>query len=303
MIGYVYTLIRGHDLNLATRDYGGPASLPILLLHGAGRSLADWQTLIPRLMQNHRIVAMDLREHGPSDAGPWSIASLQTDIAAVLRYYKMPTAALVGHSMGGVLAHLYAEAHPETTAVINFDGFSLMPRQHIDLAEDECQRRWMRVRAEQNWTPSRLSSDQFFKAIEETATRFNIDLQAAAEIFYRTTKMEEDEFYVFRQDKISLDGVRWLYENHLQGRNLFESIQTTAVRCLIFQASLNSIPDNMPDWMRELYAAYFGGVSKELQRIGREPHVTVEQTNADHFMILSHPDQLASRIQTFLAHQ
>lgn len=91
---------------------------------------------------------MDLRGHGLSDAGPWSIASLQADIAAVLRYYKMPTAALAGHSMGGVLAHLYAEARPKTTAVINFDGFSLRPRQHIDLAEDECQRRWMRVRAE-----------------------------------------------------------------------------------------------------------------------------------------------------------
>ncbi|WP_156992624.1 alpha/beta fold hydrolase [Paraburkholderia oxyphila] len=54
---------------LAVQDYGGTGAL-MLLLHGAGRSAADWLPMAPVLAKTSHVVSMDLRGHGRSSTGP-----------------------------------------------------------------------------------------------------------------------------------------------------------------------------------------------------------------------------------------
>ena len=49
-------------------DRGRGSGSPLLLLHGTGRSIADWQEgLAERLARDHRVVAFDYFGHGLSD--------------------------------------------------------------------------------------------------------------------------------------------------------------------------------------------------------------------------------------------
>src|SRR5437667_2921321 len=103
---------------LAARDFGG-AGQPVILLHGLGRTLVDWSIIGPLLSSSHRTVAFDLRGHGQSGDGAWSWAAALADIEAVASELDLDTPALVGHSLGGMLAVMWAKAHPSTPAVVN----------------------------------------------------------------------------------------------------------------------------------------------------------------------------------------
>lgn len=110
---------------LHLHDHGGEGP-PLLLLHGAGRSHADWDAAVPLLTPHHRVLAADLPAHGRSGVGadePWTFDSAVAAIEETLRAYDVPDAILVGHSLGGMLAAVYAERHPGVTpGVVNLDG-------------------------------------------------------------------------------------------------------------------------------------------------------------------------------------
>ncbi|HSK97866.1 MAG TPA: alpha/beta hydrolase [Euzebyales bacterium] len=109
------------DVDIAVRDHGGDGP-PVVLLHGAGGNLAHWSGFAPGLAERHRVVALDLRGHGRSGTAPWSWSGALADIAAVADALTLQRPAIVGVSLGGMLAALWAAAHPECPAAVNLDG-------------------------------------------------------------------------------------------------------------------------------------------------------------------------------------
>jgi pimeloyl-ACP methyl ester carboxylesterase len=92
----------------------GPRLPPVLVLHGFLEQGAAWDAVARRL--ERRVVAPDQRGHGRSDhVGPggwyhfWDYVG---DVDAIVRRLGAPID-LVGHSMGGTVACLYAGARPE----------------------------------------------------------------------------------------------------------------------------------------------------------------------------------------------
>jgi 2-succinyl-6-hydroxy-2,4-cyclohexadiene-1-carboxylate synthase len=90
---------------------------PLLLLHGFTGSAAGWQSQISVFENYFSTYALDLLGHGKSDAPSdstcyrmeWCVA----DLAALLDYFKIERANVLGYSMGGRVALHFANTHPE----------------------------------------------------------------------------------------------------------------------------------------------------------------------------------------------
>jgi pimeloyl-ACP methyl ester carboxylesterase len=112
---------------LAYRVTGPVGARPVLLLHGWSANLTCWGEVAGALAQRYRVIALDLRGHGYSDApesGYDDPANWAADIAAVLDAEADGGAAvLVGWSYGGlVLTDYLAECGMAAVAGVVYVG-------------------------------------------------------------------------------------------------------------------------------------------------------------------------------------
>lgn len=106
-----------HALPDGTRIHyrlAGSGAPPLILIHGWCSNLQHWQPTAQRLRRKHRVLAMDLRGHGKSDAPErgYDAAPLADDVASLARALGTRSAVIVGHSMGGLIALEIARRHP-----------------------------------------------------------------------------------------------------------------------------------------------------------------------------------------------
>jgi pimeloyl-ACP methyl ester carboxylesterase len=102
-----------NGLRLACHVAGDRAAPPMVLLHALGEDGADWRPVLPGLTATHRVYAPDLRGHGASDhPGRYSFPLMRDDVLAMLDSLDIDRCVLIGHSMGGAVALLVAEAAP-----------------------------------------------------------------------------------------------------------------------------------------------------------------------------------------------
>jgi pimeloyl-ACP methyl ester carboxylesterase len=97
-------------------DDGGKDGLAVVLVHSLAGTAQQWAEQLRHLRQSRRAVAFDFRGHGRSDApknGDYTIAGMAADIAATVDSLGLDRFVLVGHSMGGGAALVYAGMHPE----------------------------------------------------------------------------------------------------------------------------------------------------------------------------------------------
>lgn len=106
-----YVDVRGARLHVA--ELGDPGGAPVLLLHGWPQHWYTWRSLMPLLADRHRVVAMDLRGFGWSEATPrgYRKEELADDVAGVLDALAIDRVDLVGHDWGGVVGFLVCLNH------------------------------------------------------------------------------------------------------------------------------------------------------------------------------------------------
>jgi pimeloyl-ACP methyl ester carboxylesterase len=95
-------------------DDGGRGE-PVVLLHSLAGNTAHWSAQLEHLRKSRRAVALDFRGHGQSEVarnGDYAIESLSGDVAAVVDRLGLDRFALIGHSLGGGVALVYAGANP-----------------------------------------------------------------------------------------------------------------------------------------------------------------------------------------------
>jgi pimeloyl-ACP methyl ester carboxylesterase len=121
------TLIHGHRVRYRTAGEG-----PLLvLIHGITGSSHTWEEVMPALAANFTVVAPDLLGHGESakPRGDYSLgayASGLRDLLAVLGYDR---GTLVGHSLGGGVAMVFAYQFPERTERLALVGSGGLGRE------------------------------------------------------------------------------------------------------------------------------------------------------------------------------
>jgi 3-oxoadipate enol-lactonase/4-carboxymuconolactone decarboxylase len=85
------------------RSDGHVTAPPLLLSNSLGTDCAFWDPVMPRLTEYFRVVRMDTRGHGASDApaGPYTLQLLADDALAVADAAGLDRFAFAGVSMGG----------------------------------------------------------------------------------------------------------------------------------------------------------------------------------------------------------
>lgn len=104
-------------LDLYARDYPNPdATLTVLCLHGLTRNSADFAELAETLWPGYRVVAMDQRGRGRSaydpDPSRYTLPTYVQDAFALMDHLGLAHVAIVGTSMGGLMAMFMAAQQP-----------------------------------------------------------------------------------------------------------------------------------------------------------------------------------------------
>lgn len=90
---------------------------PVVLLHGAFMAISDenWSVLIKELAKTRKVIAVDMQGHGRTADIKRDITyeNLSDDVAGLLDYLKIPSADIVGYSLGAGVAMETAIRHPE----------------------------------------------------------------------------------------------------------------------------------------------------------------------------------------------
>ena len=92
---------------------------PLVFVHGFGNDAHIWDDAAPAVATYYRTLAVDLRGHGDSDRDPecrYDYEFHVADLEAVLEKLGVERLVLVGHSLGGRIATLFAGRHPDRIA-------------------------------------------------------------------------------------------------------------------------------------------------------------------------------------------
>lgn len=131
----------GQAVELAVADWSGPAGAPPLLcIPGFTRTSRDFEELGRLLSANRRVLCPDLVGRGESsrldDPAGYTMRNYLAQVVDVLRSLEIPEVAVLGVSMGGLLAMALASEQAATVSqLIVVDVGPSVPKTAFDLLD------------------------------------------------------------------------------------------------------------------------------------------------------------------------
>lgn len=119
---HTFTTSDGTKLHYVEMGQG----IPVVLIHGAGGSaVGNWfaNGIAPRLAKTNRVIGIDMRAHGLSEAGPpGGRAKMASDVVEFMDAQGIAKAHIAGYSMGGGVTLTLLVEHPERFITAGFHG-------------------------------------------------------------------------------------------------------------------------------------------------------------------------------------
>ena len=108
----------------------GAGKVPLVMVHGWMDVAASYQFVVDAFAQDHYVVAPDWRGYGATESPPtdnYWFPDYLADLDFLIDHYSPDAPVhLVGHSMGGNVAMLYAGARPgRVRRLVNLEGFGM----------------------------------------------------------------------------------------------------------------------------------------------------------------------------------
>ena len=89
---------------------------PVILIPGLSSPRAVWDGVVPELARTHRVILVQVNGFAGDDAGanlkPGVLDGIVGDLHGYIAKHKLQGAAVVGHSMGGLVGLMLAKAQP-----------------------------------------------------------------------------------------------------------------------------------------------------------------------------------------------
>lgn len=109
---------------------------PFLILHGFLGMGDNWKTLANKFAENYEVHLIDQRNHGRSfHSDAFNFELLANDLLKYIKHYNLENVMLLGHSMGGKAAMLFAVTYPEIVEKLMIADISprVYPMHHQDI--------------------------------------------------------------------------------------------------------------------------------------------------------------------------
>jgi pimeloyl-ACP methyl ester carboxylesterase len=125
-------MIKKEGVTLAYHDISR-GSPPMLFVHGWGCDHTAFAPQAEFFRRSHRVVSVDLRGHGKSDAPDqdYTMAAFADDLAWLCTELALTKPIVVGHSMGGNVALELAARYPEIPASIVLIDSAILPHESM----------------------------------------------------------------------------------------------------------------------------------------------------------------------------
>jgi 3-oxoadipate enol-lactonase len=202
--------------------FGDESLYPIILIHPIGGNIDIWEHEIQFILKKgFRVIAYEIRGHNRSSIGgkrDFTLYDLSEDIHILVEELKIKKCTLVGHSIGGAIASLYAKQHLHNVDAIIFINSSSKRIPNKDLEKHYTTRKiaiseGMAALAEWNRENNKDAKKTFedqktWNYFKEIFTKTSVEgFVAATKALYSMPDGEEDVTLALKDSKIKLFGI------------------------------------------------------------------------------------------------
>jgi pimeloyl-ACP methyl ester carboxylesterase len=103
-------------------DHGDNKSYPLILIHPIGGNILIWHHEISLLLKSgFRVIAYEIRGHNRTNmgkAGAYAMQDLVNDLRQLVEHLNIKKCSIIGHSIGGIIASMYAAQYPRSVDAI-----------------------------------------------------------------------------------------------------------------------------------------------------------------------------------------
>jgi pimeloyl-ACP methyl ester carboxylesterase len=267
-VGWRQHTLQHRELTLAVQEHGPADGFPVLALHGWRDNSASFDRLAA-LMPQQRIIALDFPGHGLSSRrhvqASYSLWSYVDEVALLVQQFCPDGCILLGHSMGGAVACLYAALFPEhCRRLVMLDMAGPIATKAQD-APAQMREAWEQLQTRKlNW---RKHYTDRAAAVDARASR-GLAPDAALALAERGLAQDEHGWYWDMDPRLAMKNPLSLTEEHAQAF-------MQRIACPVLVVAARRVWEARMDWF-ERRLSYLGDVQMHMLDGSHHQHMEAE---------------------------